>query len=502
MVNRGLADFGEKAMNKKFIISIILAMFLASPVKILTITEDAVTYYPVKDPLVQAKLSKWQDLKFGLLMHWGPYSQWGVVESWSICSEDEDWCRRNIPDYNEYKRKYKALKRTFDPTLFNPEKWARAAKRAGMRYVVFTTKHHDGFCMFDTSTTDYKITDPGCPFSRHPKANITKEIFQAFRQEGFMIGAYFSKPDWNCPYYWWPNFATPDRHVNYSIKKYPQRWEKFIQFTTTQIDELMSHYGRIDILWLDGGWVRHLSADEIRAYLNSPGYKFTRIQSQDINMPALAAKARHKQPGLIIVDRAVPGPHQNYLTPENRVPEKRLPYPWESCITMGRSWSHIKKETYKPAGQLIHMLIDIVAKGGNLLLNIGPAADGTWDRDAYKRLEEIGDWIEVNHSAIYGSRAFKPFKQGNICYTQGKNGSIYAFYLARSRETKPPHTIVVAIPETLEVDDIKFLGADEKITWRRKKQGVSIQVPESVRIHPPCKYAWVFQIRNKNGGEK
>ena len=107
-------------------------------------------YVPETDPLVLQKLEEWQDMKFGLLMHWGPYSQWGIVESWSICAEDEDWCRRKNPDYTEYKKQYEALKLSFNPIAFNPEKWAAAARNAGMKYVVFTTKHHDGFSMFDT----------------------------------------------------------------------------------------------------------------------------------------------------------------------------------------------------------------------------------------------------------------------------------------------------------------------------------------------------------------
>ena len=125
-------------------------------------------YYPETDPLVLQQLEKWQDVKFGLLMHWGPYSQWGIVESWSICAEDEPWCRRKNPDYVEYKKQYEALPKTFNPVRFDPGKWAQAAADAGMRYVVFTTKHHDGFCMFDTKETDYRITGPACPFSSNP----------------------------------------------------------------------------------------------------------------------------------------------------------------------------------------------------------------------------------------------------------------------------------------------------------------------------------------------
>ena len=241
-------------------------------------------YVKETDPLVLERLEEWQNIKFGLLMHWGPYSQWGVVESWSICSEDEGWCRRNMDDYVEYKKKYEDLKKTFNPVKFDPSKWAKAARNAGMKYVVFTTKHHDGFCMFDTKYTDYKITDPGCPFSTHPKANVTKEIFDAFRREGFTVGAYFSKPDWHCEYYWWPNFATPDRNVNYDIEAYPERWQKYVESTHGQIDELVSDYGRVDILWFDGGWVQPLSKGEITEMINRPDYKFMHLRSQDIHM--------------------------------------------------------------------------------------------------------------------------------------------------------------------------------------------------------------------------
>jgi len=182
------------------------------------------TYVPETDPRVLEKIDQWQDLKFGLLMHWGPYAQWGIVESWSICSEDEDWCRRKNPDYEEYKLDYENLYKTFNPVGFEPERWAEAASRAGMRYVVFTTKHHDGFCMFDTRYSDYKITHPDCPFSHSPRANITLEIFNAFRKKGMWTGAYFSKPDWTTPYFWWPYYPPKDRNPTYDITRHPDRW--------------------------------------------------------------------------------------------------------------------------------------------------------------------------------------------------------------------------------------------------------------------------------------
>ena len=229
---------------KRFYLTLLMAAIMSG----LAAQEHDERYVPETDPLVLQKLEEWQDLKFGLLMHWGPYSQWGIVESWSICAEDVDWCRRKNPDYTEYKKQYEALKLSFNPVGFNPERWAAAARDAGMKYVIFTTKHHDGFSMFDTKLTDYRITDPECPFSVNPRANVTKEIFTAFREQGFWTGAYFSKPDWHSEYYWWPNFATPDRNVNYNIKNYPERWEKFVQFTHGQIMELVGgDYGKVDI---------------------------------------------------------------------------------------------------------------------------------------------------------------------------------------------------------------------------------------------------------------
>jgi alpha-L-fucosidase len=214
-------------------------------------------YVVPADAQVVKKLEQWQDEKFGLFMHWGPYSQWGVAESWTICPDE--WVKRTGPyseNYFSYKTAYEKLQETFNPVAFNPEKWTVAAKAAGMRYVVFTTKHHDGFSMFDTKQTDYKITDAKTPFSAHPKRNITKEVFDTFRKEGFMIGAYFSKPDWHSEYYWWPYFPPMGHDVNYATDQYPERWKKFKDFTYRQIEELMTEYGSVDILWLDGGWVR------------------------------------------------------------------------------------------------------------------------------------------------------------------------------------------------------------------------------------------------------
>jgi len=475
----------------KIFCSIALALLCRFPTSLAQ--EYLQKYYPETDPLVLQQLEKWQDIKFGLLMHWGPYSQWGVVESWSICSEDEAWCRRRIPDYVEYKKQYEDLKRTFNPTYFDPERWAEAANEAGMRYVVFTTKHHDGFSMFDTKQTDYRITDPGCAFSTNPKANVTREIFDAFRRKGFMIGAYFSKPDWHNENYWWPNFATPDRNVNYDIAKYPDRWNRFVEFTHNQIMELMTGYGRVDILWLDGGWVRLKTDEEIRKAMLGARYA-TRPQSQDIRMPELVRKAREQQPGLIVVDRAVQGPYQNYLTPENQIPGKLLPYPWESCIIMGGGWSYAFNAKYKSARELIAMLVDIVAKGGNLLLNIAPSPEGTWDDEAYARLKEIGAWMKINSAAIYNSRPLLPYRDGKLGFTRSKDGTAYAIYLADATETTMPAQIRLHSIRPAKNAVISLLGTQQDLKWEMRGEDPFLLIPESVRRNPPCPYAWVFRV--------
>lgn len=448
-------------------------------------------YVPETDPLVLDKLDEWQDIKFGLLMHWGTYSQWGIVESWSICPEEYGWCERkkgtNPDNYFVYKKEYEGLQKTFNPIKFDPGKWAKAAKNAGMKYVVFTTKHHDGFSMFDTQYTDYKITDPKTPFSSNPKANITKEIFDAFRKEGLWAGAYFSKPDWHVDSYWDPYYPPRDRNVNYSPEENPEKWQEFIDFTHNQIMELLTDYGKVDILWLDGGWVAKKPKSQITGWYdaqlrnNESGYLKNRIIDQDIKMDELVEKAREKQPGLIVVDRAVHGKNQNYLTPENRVPEKPLPYPWESCIISGGGWSYTPNAKYMSGREAVHTLVDIVAKGGNLLLNIAPSPEGEWDAGAYRLLEEIGVWMKVNGEAIYGTDSMAPYKYENICVTSKPDGSVYLIYLTKEGQREIPSEIYFEgyLPENGA--KATLLGFDSKITWDKKDNGISIKIPKGIK---------------------
>ncbi len=455
-------------------------------------------YFPDPDTTIHRRLEQWQDLKFGLLIHWGAYSQWSIVESWSICPEDLSWAtggrKPGVADsFNEYLKQYEGLKSTFNPVKFNPEKWAAAAKNAGMKYVVFTTKHHDGFCMFDSKYTDYKVTDPGCAFSSHPKKNITKELFSAFRKENMWIGAYFSKPDWHSDYYWWKKFPPVDRNCNYSIQKYPEQWKKFTDYTHNQINELMTDYGSVDILWLDGGWVRKKTPAEITTELQEEyeGSRWTRNpQSQDIDMKLMVQEVRTRQPGVIVVDRAVPGEQQNYLTPEQHIPDSGLTYPWETCMTMATSWSYVANDTYKSTDLLITNLVDVVSKGGNFLLNVGPGPDGELDPIAYERMSEIGQWVKQNGEAIYGSEMYKVFGEGdNVRYTQSKDGkTVYIFML------EFPETAVMLQKASFPMGTkLSALDGSQTINWKRSSNAIVFNVPLSLK--KAGKHVWVLKAQ-------
>lgn len=430
--------------------------------------------YPT-EPEVLEKLEQWRDQKFGILIHWGIYAVPGIVESWSI--NNEDWIRRSdtTRSYEDYKKWYFGLKDQFNPQGFNPDQWADAAAKAGMRYVVFTTKHHDGFNMFDTQFTDYKITDG--PFKNHPKADVAKHVFDAFRAKDMLIGAYYSKPDWHSQYFWWDYYATPDRNVNYDIRKNPWRWNQFKEFTYNQINELTTRYGGIDILWLDGGWVRPRSTvnEEVLSW-GAPIPDF----DQEINMPGIAEMARKNQEGILIVDRTVHGPFENYRTPEQGIPATMSPDPWESCITLGGAWGYVPNDRFKPSRKVIHLLVEIVAKGGNLLLGVGPTADGLFLPEQVSRLEEIGKWLEVNGAGIYGTRAIENFRDGKIFFTQGKQKELYAILPLEEGETLG-ESISWTLNPPSKGARIRILGEKESLRWKNENGKTVVYLPKSLQ---------------------
>ncbi len=414
------------------------------------------------DPAVLAKLDRWQDQKFGLLIHWGLYSVPGIVESWSICSEEEDWIPRDSTmAYDDYKKWYWGLKDVFNPTRFNPEQWAEAAEDAGMRYAIFTTKHHDGFNMFNTAYSDFSIAKG--PFRENPRADVAKYVFQAFRDNGLMVGAYFSKPDWHSEYYWWPRYATPTRHQNYKIERNPWRWEQFKQFTFNQISELMHNYGAIDILWLDGGWV------------NSP-YRKT-----EIDMPRIAAMAREAQPGLLVVDRTIHGKYENYQTPEQQIPDKQLPYPWESCLTLSKDWGYVPNATFKTPTVVVSKLMEIVAKGGCLLLGAGPSPEGVFPDEVVACFHEIGKWMRLNGKAIYNTRITPCYRSGNVWFTADKDGkTLYALY-GLDDAGELPQFIEWETNIPAKGSAVTCLQDGKKVKWTYRNGRVRVYLPKKFR---------------------
>ncbi|MES2645898.1 MAG: alpha-L-fucosidase [Bacteroidota bacterium] len=458
--------------------SIYLLAVLLSSFNLVTaqqnVHQQSSVYEAPTDPAVKAKLDKWQDQKFGIILHWGLYAVPGIMESWNLCSED--WIDRDSTiAYEDYKKWYWGQSKNFNPVNFNPDAWAKAAKQAGMRYLVFTTKHHDGFCMFDTKETDFKIS--AGPFKNDPKADVAKYVFESFRKEGMMIGAYFSKPDWHSENYWWPKYATADRNVNYDIRKFPWRWNKFKSYTQSQLKELMTNYGAMDILWLDGGWVRPIETvnEEVRSW----GARIPEF-SQDIDMPAIATMGRKAQPGLLIVDRTVHGPYENYQTPEQRIPAEQLPNPWESCMTLANNWGYVPGDVYKSPAKVIHSLIEVVAKGGSLLLGVGPKPDGTLPAEAVERMAVVGKWMDKNGAAIYNTRITKNYHEGNTWFTKNhQSGTTYALVCFGENEALPS-SVTWKINPPKKGAIIQLLQTGTKVKWASTADGIKVFLPSSL----------------------
>lgn len=431
---------------------------------------DNYTWPTEKDVL--AKLSQWQDLKFGVLMHWGIYSVPGIVESWSIC--DEDWITRDTTrTYQQYKQWYWGLSEDFNPTRFDPAQWARVMRDAGMRYMIFTTKHHDGFCLWNSRLTDYTVARHA--FRNNPRRDVLRWVLDAFRRQNFMIGEYFSKPDWHSQDYWWDVHATRGRNVNYNIAKFPWHWERFKRFTHGQIEEILSDYGTVDILWLDGGWV-------------------CKENNQDIDMPAIAAMARRLQPGILIVDRTIAGPYENYQTPERGTPEGQVNHPWESCIPLSDDWGWTPNARFKSARQVVNTLAEIVAKGGNLVLGVGPSPEGVIIPEVTDILHQIGQWLNQNGEAIYGTVTTPHFHQGNLWFTASKDGNrVYAIYALPDGEQLPA-TLTWSENIPAKGGQVKLLSTGQTLPASVADGQVTVTLPAAL---PQQSIALCIEVKNQ-----
>lgn len=315
------------------------------------------------------RLEWFRDLGFGLFVHWSLDSQTGVVISHSLAGADEAYTNRF----------YSELPKTFNPRKFYPQDWAALAKLAGIRYVVFTAKHHSGFAMWDTKTTDFSIMRT--PFKR----DITREVLQAFTAQGIQPGLYFSPDD----FWWlWKNKIDIQRNIP-AVQ--PRNNPGLMKLDLDQVRELMTNYGPIDFVFFDG------EPEQLRD---------------------LAWKL---QPNTVVTRGAI-------QTPELYVPGIPLEGAWEACFTMGTAWQYQpRNEVYKTGGQVIDLLVETRAKGGNLLLNVGPKPDGELPIEQEERLREVALWMQVNQEAIYGVRPWVLTNEQNVWFTKAKNeDTVYA----------------------------------------------------------------------------
>src|ERR1700761_5322595 len=334
------------------------------------------------DAQKEKRMEWWKDARFGMFIHWGLYSE----------GARHEWLKHNEAMTNEEYQKYFD---NFNPDLFDPNKWAREAKAAGMKYAVLTTKHHEGFCMFDSKYTDYKATNT------QARRDLVREYVNAFRAQGLKIGFYYSLLDWHHPDYTMDD-AHPLTQVDTTQANYA-RWNKgrdmakYREYMRNQITELLTNYGKIDVIWLDWSWGKE---DQ---------QKGTGKGAKDWGSVELVKLIRKLQPGIIVNNRLDLGDYKDgadFETPEQVSTAELAPYrgrTWETCQTFSGSWGYHRDEnSWKTHRQLLDLLITSVANGGNLILNVGPTARGEFDYRASKALDSISYWMHANNKAIYG----------------------------------------------------------------------------------------------------
>lgn len=331
-----------------------------------------------------ARVDWFRRARFGMFIHWGLYSIPGRGE----------WVRS---DEQMPEEDYLPFFRDFSAPDFDPKAWAKAAKAAGMRYVVMTAKHHDGFCLFDSQYTDFKSTNT--PFGR----DAVKEFVEAVRSEGLRVGLYFSLIDWHHPDY--PHYG--DRYhpmrENPAYGNENREFDRYLDYLHAQVKEICSNYGKLDLLWFDFGY-DHLRGEAWRG-------------------TELVDLVRTLQPGVLIDNRievsgegfgslyqCAPTPyHGDFVTPEKMIPPQGIrdvqgnPMVWEACITMNNNWGYCGEDHhYKPASLLIKKLVECVSKGGNMILNVGPDGRGNIPPESLEILSQIGDWMAKNGESIHG----------------------------------------------------------------------------------------------------
>jgi len=341
--------------------------------------------------------------RFGMFIHWGLYSM----------PARHEWVKTREKISEE---KYEQYFKHFNPDQYDPKEWAKAAKAAGMKYAVLTTKHHEGFCLFDSQYTDYKCTNT--PAGR----DLVKEYVDAFRAEGLHIGFYYSLIDWHHPDF--PiDMLHPRRDDENAYElNHGRDMRKYAEYMRNQVTELLTNYGKIDVLWFDFSYSRH-EVPKDKPWMKGKG-------KDDWEAEKLIAAARSLQPHIIIDNRTEL--EQDLWTPEQYQPMEWVRHQetgelvtWEACQTFSGSWGYHRDEaTWKSPELLIRMLINTVSLGGNLLMNVGPNARGVFDSRAKAALAAYGEWMSVNSRSIYNCTMAEPkFKAPQDCrLTQSMDG--------------------------------------------------------------------------------
>jgi alpha-L-fucosidase len=353
----------------------------------------------------ERRIQWWREAKFGMFVHWGLYSILGR-EAWAMGDED-------IP-----LAEYEKLAKQFRPPANVARDWARLARQAGMRYMVLTAKHHEGFCLFQSKLTDY------CAPKQGPGRDLVREYVEAARQEGLRVGLYYSLMDWH--------------HLDWRIAKSdPEARRRFVEYTHGQIRELMSNYGKIDVLWYD--MAVPLNADEWR--------------SAEMNEMVFAL-----QPDIVVNNRnLLPG---DFSTPEQSTQPGKGD--WESCMTINDSWAYLAADNnWKSSQQLIQNLVECARDGGNYLLDIGPSADGSVPEQSVTRLKTIGKWLQRNSDAVYATQRCR-FPHGNIgAYTRRGNTLYTVIYFW------PGNTMAVGGVH-FQVKSARLLATSTPVSFRQK----------------------------------
>jgi alpha-L-fucosidase len=350
-------------------------------------------------PERNARMAWWRDARFGMFIHWGLYAipagEWKGVTTYGEWIRDS--ARIPVTEYEQFRSQ-------FNPVKFDAREWVRIAKDAGVRYIVITTKHHDGFALFDSALTDWDVMST--PFKR----DIMKELMDACREAGIRIGWYHSIMDWHHPDY------LPRRPWEKRPTQGAQ-FDRFVEYLKGQVKELLTKYGPIDVMWFDGQW------------------EGTWTHERGLDMYRYV---RSLQPNIIVNNRVDKGGGDYQLTrdasfagdfgtPEQEVPPTGLPgVDWETCMTMNDNWGYNSHDqNWKSNEQLIRTLVDVASKGGNLLLNVGPTAEGLFPQPSIERLAAIGAWLGVNGEAIYGTTAspFPALPWGRATQKRGPDGT-------------------------------------------------------------------------------